>query len=104
MPSSACSLQYAAVLFPPILKNGRFVQESYEQTLPRMLTMPSASCCFARRRLAAVGVEARFPRARAMWSAPPVNVHHTVVSVVLAVCRRLPALDIDVRSLGAGIM
>ena len=45
MPSSACCLQYAAVLLPSTLKLGRLVQEACEQRLLDTFTMPSSACC-----------------------------------------------------------
>lgn len=44
MPSSACFLQYKAVLLPTTLNFGIAVQESCKQRLPQTFTIPSSAC------------------------------------------------------------
>ena len=56
-----------------------------------------------RRRLAALKVEARLLCAGVTRTVLTTKVHHTVLSMLLAV-RGHPALEIEVRSLGAGAM
>ena len=49
------------------------------------------------RHLNAVSIETRSPGTGIMGTAPVVNVHHAVLSMLPAVRRRLAALDIECR-------
>ena len=53
---------------------------------------------------AALHIEARFSRTGIMLTLSVVGAHHAVVCVLLAVCRRFAARDIETRSLFARVV
>ena len=53
---------------------------------------------------AALHIEARFGRTGIKLTLSIVGAHHAVVCVLLAVCRRLAACDIETRSLFARVV
>ena len=57
-----------------------------------------------RRRLAALDVEVRSPRAETMRATQPADIHHAILSMLPAEGRRLATFDIEVRPLNAELV
>ena len=93
------------VLLPSTANLGLFGQELCKQRLLRMSTMPPSALLLAVRRFPAALDTKRPLRLAGVPQATPVSdVHHAVLSVLLAVRRRLAALEIETCHRPAGVM
>ena len=97
-PSSACCLQYTAVLLPSTLKLDGLVQKLLLAKIDTDVCHAVFSMLTALQRgLAALDIEPRSPRSGIMQATLAVDVHKNRITMLLAVHRLHAAFDIETR-------